>query len=41
MRDLPMADRIAMYGGGGLVVLGVVVIGLLEMLLGAGHPVNS
>ncbi|WP_233752264.1 MULTISPECIES: hypothetical protein [Halostella] len=36
-----MADKIAMYVGGGLVVLGVVVIGLLDMLLGAGHPVNS
>jgi hypothetical protein len=30
-----------MYVGGGLVVLGVVVIGLLDMLLGAGHPVDS
>ncbi|MFB6137176.1 MAG: hypothetical protein ABEJ42_02395 [Halobacteriaceae archaeon] len=35
------ADRVAMYVGGGLVVLGVFVIGLLEMLLGAKHPVTS
>jgi len=41
MSDLTVADKIAMYGGGGLVVLGVVVIGLLDMLLGAGHPVDS
>jgi hypothetical protein len=41
MSDLTMADKIAMYGGGGLVVVGVVVIGLLDMLLGAGHPVDS
>lgn len=41
MSDLTTADKIGMYGGGGLVVLGVVVIGLLDMLLGAGHPVNS
>jgi hypothetical protein len=41
MSGLPTADKIAMYVGGGLVVLSVVVIGLLDMLLGAGHPVNS
>lgn len=41
MNDLTTADKIGMYVGGGLVVLGVVVIGLLDMLLGAGHPVNS
>ncbi|AAV44594.1 MULTISPECIES: hypothetical protein [Halobacteriales] len=41
MSDLSTADQIAMYVGGGLVVLGVVVIGLLDMLLGAGHPVDS
>ncbi|MDZ7702492.1 MAG: hypothetical protein U5J98_10785 [Halobacteriales archaeon] len=41
MEHRTTADRIALYGGGGLVILGVVVIGLLEMLLGAGHPVTG
>jgi hypothetical protein len=41
MSELTTADKIGMYVGGGLVVLGVVVIGLLDMLFGAGHPVNS
>jgi hypothetical protein len=41
MTQLTTADKIAIYGGGGLVVLGVFVIGLLEMLLGTGHPVSS
>jgi len=41
MEQLTTADKIAAYVGGGLVVLGVVVIGLLEMLLGSGHPVDS
>lgn len=36
-----MADRIALYGGGGLVIVGVVGIGLLEMLLGSPHPVSG
>lgn len=38
-RELTTAERIALYGGGGLVLLGVVVIGLLEMIAGALHPV--
>lgn len=41
MTQLTTADKIAMYGGGGLVVLGVVAIGLLEMFLGATHPVSA
>lgn len=41
MTELTTADRIAMYLGGGLVLLGVVGIGLLEMLLGAPHPVSG
>jgi hypothetical protein len=41
MSNITVADKIAMYVGGGLVVLGVVVIGLLDMLLGAGHPVDA
>lgn len=41
MSDLTTADTIALYGGGGLVVLGTLVIGLLEMLGGASHPVDA
>lgn len=41
MSELTTADKIAMYVGGGLVVLGVVVMGLLDMFLGAGHPVDE
>lgn len=41
MDTLTTADRIAMYVGGGLVVLGTLVIGLLEMFLGAGHSVTG
>ncbi len=41
MTQLTTTDKIGMYVGGGLVILGVVVIGLLEMLLGAPHPVSG
>lgn len=41
MTQLTTADKIALYGGGGLIILGVFGIGLLEMLFGAGHPVDS
>lgn len=41
MTTLTTADRIGMYLGGGLVVLGVVGIGLVEMALGAPHPVSG
>jgi hypothetical protein len=41
MSDLTTADTIAMYVGGGLVVLGTFVIGLLEMVLGSSHPVTG
>jgi hypothetical protein len=41
MTDLTTADKIGMYVGGGLVILGVVVIGLLDMVFGAGHPVTT
>jgi len=41
MNNLSTADKIALYGGGGLVMLGVLVIGLLDMFLGAGHPVDA
>jgi hypothetical protein len=41
MSELTTADKIGMYVGGGLVVLGVVVIGILDMFLGAGHQVTG
>ena len=41
MSELTTADKIGMYVGGGLVMLGVLVIGLLDTFLGAGHPVGS
>lgn len=41
MTQLTTADKFGMYVGGGLIVLGVVVIGLLEMLLGSPHPVTG
>jgi hypothetical protein len=41
MSELTTADKIAMYVGGGLVVLGTVVIGLVEMIAGSPHPVSG
>lgn len=41
MANLDLIDRIALYVGGGLVVIGVVLIGFLEMVVGAGHPVTG
>lgn len=41
MADLTTADRIAMYVGGGLLAFGVVGIGIIEMALGAPHPVSG
>lgn len=41
MTQLTTADKIGMYVGGGLVIFGVVVIGAIEMLLGAPHPVTG
>ncbi len=41
MSDLSTADNIALYLGGGLVILGTVVIGFLEMVLGSTHPVTG
>jgi len=41
MSELTTADRIALYGGGGLFALGVFLIGLFEMLAGAEHPVTG
>lgn len=34
-------ERIALYGGGGLLLLGTVGIGLLEIIAGAPHPVTG
>lgn len=41
MNELNTVDKVAMYVGGGLVMLGVLVIGLLEMFLGSPHPVDA
>jgi hypothetical protein len=41
MSELTTADKVAMYVGGGLVVLGTVVIGLVEMVAGSPHPVSG
>lgn len=41
MTEHTLADRIALYLGGGLVLLGTVVIGLLETVLGSTHPVTG
>ena len=38
MSDLSLADRIAMYVGGGLVVLAIPVLGFLNVLAGAESP---
>jgi hypothetical protein len=41
MTELSLADRLALYVGGGLIVFGVVVIGLVEMVAGSSHPVSG
>lgn len=41
MTELTTADKIAMYGGTGLVLLGTFGIGFIEMFLGATHPVTG
>jgi hypothetical protein len=41
MTQLTMADRIALYVGGGLVLIGVAGIGTIEMIAGAAHPVSG
>ncbi len=41
MNELTIPDTIAMYAGGGLVVLGTVVVGLIEMVAGSAHPVSG
>ena len=41
MESPPTADRVAMYVGGGLVLLGSVVIGAVETLFGSPHAVTG
>lgn len=41
MTDDTLPTKIAQYVGGGLVILGVVVVGLVEMVAGASHPVTE
>ncbi len=41
MTELTTGERIALYGGGGLLLIGTVGIGLLEIVLGAHHPVSG
>jgi hypothetical protein len=41
MSNSSLADRIALYAGTGLVLLGTVVIGILEMIGGSTHPVSG
>ena len=41
MTEFDTADMVAAYLGGGLVVLGVVGIGLLEIAAGSPHPVSG
>ncbi|MFQ3294146.1 MAG: hypothetical protein ACI9EZ_000078 [Halobacteriales archaeon] len=41
MSELNTIDKLAMYIGTGLVLLGTAVIGLVEMLIGSTHPVTG
>lgn len=41
MHTLTTADKIAMYVGGGLVLLGTFAIGLIEMFFGSPHSVTG
>lgn len=41
MNEPTTADKIAMYGGGGLLIVGTLVIGFLEMIAGTPHPVSE
>ncbi len=41
MTNLTTGDKIALYGGGGLIVLGTLVIGFIEMIAGSTHPVTG
>lgn len=41
MSEQPLAEKIALYVGGGLVIFGTVVVGLIDMIAGAEHPVTG
>jgi hypothetical protein len=41
MAELTTGDMIAMYLGGGLLLIGTFGIGLIEMFLGSSHPVSG
>ncbi len=41
MSDITTVDKFALYIGGFLVILGVVGIGLLEIIAGSPHPVTG
>jgi hypothetical protein len=41
MSELTTMERIGLYGGGILLMIGTVGIGLLEIALGAPHPVTG
>lgn len=41
MTQLTTLERIGLYGGGGLLLLGTVGIGLVEIVAGAPHPVTG
>ncbi len=41
MTELTTMERIGLYGGGALLLIGTVGIGLLEIALGAPHPVTG
>jgi len=41
MSELTTAERIGLYGGGALLLIGTVGMGLLEIIAGAPHPVSG
>lgn len=41
MTELTTTERLALYGGGTLLLIGTVGIGLLEIVAGAPHPVSG
>lgn len=41
MNKLTTMERVGLYGGGALVLIGTVGMGLLEIALGAPHPVTG
>jgi len=41
MSELTTTERIGLYGGGALLLIGTVGMGLLEIVAGAPHPVTG